>query len=49
MTSGDYPGGTGGWASVIYSKTYRVDKWWRARPASVTPDGRAAGVIAGAV
>jgi len=49
MTSGDYPGEAGAWALVIYGRTHHVDEWWRALPAGVTRDGRAAGVIKGAI
>ncbi len=49
MTSGEYPGWAGTWAPVIYGRTYRVDEWWRALPAGVARDGRAAGVIKGAI
>ncbi|MFC9815707.1 hypothetical protein ACFVJM_26980 [Streptomyces virginiae] len=34
---GPLPGG--GWSAVVYGRTYRVDRWWRALPDGATPGG----------
>ncbi|CAM5325697.1 hypothetical protein [Streptomyces avidinii] len=34
---GPRPGG--GWSAVVYGRTYRIDRWWRALPDGATPGG----------
>ncbi|KJY20870.1 MULTISPECIES: hypothetical protein [unclassified Streptomyces] len=34
---GPLPGG--GWSAVVYGRTHRVDRWWRALPDGATPGG----------
>ncbi|MFJ3722816.1 hypothetical protein ACIPYQ_09630 [Streptomyces sp. NPDC090045] len=28
-----------GWSAVVYGRTYRIDRWWRALPGGATPGG----------
>ncbi|MFF3674444.1 hypothetical protein ACFYYS_10700 [Streptomyces sp. NPDC002120] len=35
---GPRPGGDG-WSPVVYGRTYRIDRWWRALPDGATPGG----------
>ncbi|MFF4433777.1 hypothetical protein ACFYZ4_32050 [Streptomyces sp. NPDC001513] len=34
---GPQPGGR--WSAVVYGRTYRIDRWWRALPDGATPGG----------
>ncbi|MFJ6785524.1 hypothetical protein [Streptomyces yangpuensis] len=37
--SGEHTQGHGGWSAVVYGRTYRIDRWWRALPAGETSGG----------
>ncbi|MEU5147928.1 hypothetical protein AB0G42_12125 [Streptomyces yangpuensis] len=37
--SGEQTRGHGGWSAVVYGRTYRIDRWWRALPEGETSGG----------
>ncbi|WP_046775716.1 hypothetical protein [Streptomyces yangpuensis] len=37
--SGEHTRGHGGWSAVVYGRTYRIDRWWRALPEGETSGG----------
>ncbi|MFD5618094.1 hypothetical protein ACFWJF_06470, partial [Streptomyces yangpuensis] len=37
--SGEHTQGHGGWSAVVYGRTYRIDRWWRALPEGETSGG----------